>query len=254
MGLTRSVGFFAISFLNSVGNLSAQWSETWRPPCPSKMQKRPQLGSPPILSRTQCATKYYELEILKLTVFHLGTITLVLVFSVSPFFTTWGVWFIFAWLLVEWLLCAKAKNGFFIFALRRNSSCRHLWIVNGWKCTTRCEDWSSLSTTECRVLTWRSYNSTKCWLLITCRSGTGISKGWLTFSTRRFVLSTTLMCFTTNWLLLITKCFSSWSKWFASLLSWTSPIDSRLEHVCVILLELLLLLLIWRSIRSILPE
>ena len=160
MGLTRSVGFFNISFLNSVGNLSAQWSETWRPPCPSKMQKRPQFGSPPILSTIQCAKRVYELANFKiLTVFHLWTVSLVFVFSISPFFDRRSIRFIFTWLLVERLLCWKAKDRFFIIIWRCNSSSWHLCIIDGWKCTTGCKDWSCWRSTKYWVLTWRSYSS-----------------------------------------------------------------------------------------------
>jgi len=55
-GLHRSRGYFLNSLRSSSGNLSAQYSDTYLPPCPSKIANNPQFGSP-TLSTQQCTNK-----------------------------------------------------------------------------------------------------------------------------------------------------------------------------------------------------
>ena len=81
IGLHKSVGPRYSSLRNSIGNLSAQYSDTYRPPWPSKIANKPHEESFPTLSTMQCAKceKYF------LTVFHLGPKFHILVFLISIF-------------------------------------------------------------------------------------------------------------------------------------------------------------------------
>ena len=89
-GLQRSTGDFYSSFRISMGNLSAQYSETYFPPWPSKIEKRPQLGSPPILSTMQCTEVWLNIKFL-LTVLHLRPKSEISILFICVLTNTWCI-------------------------------------------------------------------------------------------------------------------------------------------------------------------